>query len=602
MKLRPEIENKANDNIVPFHPSILTHHVQDGYYEMRSTGLFFIHEVKGIQKELWISDAIRVLAKISNPESKHWGLLLQWKDSANVVHERSFAMSLLQTDGTELRKTLVDMGLMISTDKYAKTRFLEFLATLPVEKLAKKVSRVGWYENQYITPSHIFGENLRNEMIIYEYHDPLSSQCCNKGTLEEWQIYISKLSESHKYLVLAICVAFSGQILELLSHKGGGVHFKGQSSKGKSTALNIASSIWSDPEKYYRTWRNTSNALEKTACSHNDGLITLDEIGEYPFPKELGTISYMLVNGMGKTRMTKEAELQETSQWKLVFISSGEKTMNEMMQEAGQETNLGQEIRFINIDIDDSEFGIFHEVTFAEDAATQANVLNSNTKKFHGVAGIEWLNYLTKDKSTAQLLARQLYDEYKNSLSEYNQHGHLQRVADFFALIATAGEMATQAGITGWNNGTALNAIQEVYNDWLSKFKYVGNFREKQILTQVRAFFEAHSNSRFELINPPLNSMGYEPMQKIQNRVGFIKNNPNDNRKFLVFSDKFKTQICGKFDYKEVRKILKKYGWLDCDKEGNIYQKNERIPEGNKSVQKKMYVFNEKMWEWSDDE
>ena len=130
MKLRPKIEDKANNKQVKFNPSIFTHQVQDGYFEMRSNGLFFLNEVKGIQKELWISDAIRILAKISNPESKNWGLLLQWKDSANIVHEKSFAMSLLQTEGTELRKTLVDMGFKISTDKNAKNRFLEFLSTI----------------------------------------------------------------------------------------------------------------------------------------------------------------------------------------------------------------------------------------------------------------------------------------------------------------------------------------------------------------------------------------------------------------------------------------------------------------------------------------
>jgi hypothetical protein len=34
--------------------------------------VFSFNEIKGIQKELWISDAIRILAKISNPESKNW--------------------------------------------------------------------------------------------------------------------------------------------------------------------------------------------------------------------------------------------------------------------------------------------------------------------------------------------------------------------------------------------------------------------------------------------------------------------------------------------------------------------------------------------------
>ena len=306
----------------------------------------------------------------------------------------------------------------------------------------------------------------------------------------------------------------------------------------------------------------------------------------------------MLGNGKGKTRMNSDAELRETSQWRLCYLSSGETTVSEMMQETGQKSKLGQEIRLINIDIDDSPFGIFSKVNFAKDAASQAQFLNTNTKLFHGVVGLKWLDYLTQDKNKAKTLATKLNNEFKESLKTNSQHGHLQRVADFFALIATAGEMATQAGITNWKNGTALHAIQVVYNDWLAKFQFVGNYEEKQILTQVKSFFEANSNSRFELINPPLNSMGYEPVQKIINRVGYIKNDRDGHRKFLVYPQQFRTEIAKGFNHKKVQKLIKKYGWLDCDT--GIYQKNERLPE-SKDPQK-MYVFNEKMWEWSDDE
>ena len=92
--------------------------------------------------------------------------------------------------------------------------------------------------------------------------------------------------------------------------------------------------------------------------------------------------------------------------------------------------------------------------------------------------------------------------------------------------------------------------------------------------------------------------MGYEPVQKIINRVGYIKNDRDGHRKFLVYPQQFRTEIAKGFNHKKVQKLIKKYGWLDCDT--GIYQKNERLPE-SKDPQK-MYVFNEKMWEWSDDE
>lgn len=41
------------------------------------------------------------------------------------------------------------------------------------------------------------------------------------------------------------------------------------------------------------------------------------------------------------------------------------------MSEAGQQAKLGQEIRLINIDIDQSEHGIFDQINFSENAANK---------------------------------------------------------------------------------------------------------------------------------------------------------------------------------------------------------------------------------------
>lgn len=42
------------------------------------------------------------------------------------------------------------------------------------------------------------------------------------------------------------------------------------------------------------------------------------------------------------------------------------------MQEQGQKTKLGQEIRLADIDIDQSEYGIFDRLDFAEDETQQS--------------------------------------------------------------------------------------------------------------------------------------------------------------------------------------------------------------------------------------
>ncbi|MCF9047126.1 DUF927 domain-containing protein [Acinetobacter nectaris] len=390
---------------------------RNGEFEVTTAGVHYLRNTDSEVDQFWLSTPVLVLAKTRDQTSNDWGRLLQWKDDADVEHTWALPMETLQTDGAEMRKALAHMGVTLSTSKSARDLFQTYLANYPVNKFATCVNRVGWHEHQYILPNKVVGENSRGELIVYQSTYNLIDKYVQRGALNDWQDNVSKYAENHDFLVLALSSAFTGQLLEPLGHHGAGINFKGKSSKGKSTAVFIACSVWGHPESYYHTWRNTSNALEQTAFTHNDGLLVLDEIGEIPNPKDLGNIVYMLINGSGKGRMTKSLSVRETARWRLVFLSSGEKTLSELMSEAGQQAKLGQEIRLINIDIDQSEHGIFDQIDFSENPAQQALLMNSNIKKYYGVAGEAWLQYLTSDKAKATEMASNLLDEYAQVLT-----------------------------------------------------------------------------------------------------------------------------------------------------------------------------------------
>lgn len=59
--------------------------------------------------------------------------------------------------------------------------------------------------------------------------------------------------------------------------------------------------------------------------------------------------------------------------------------------------------------------------------------------------------------------ARELLDQYRQALTVNQSQGHIFRVVNYFALVATAGELAKKANITGWKTGTAFNALQKVF-------------------------------------------------------------------------------------------------------------------------------------------
>lgn len=90
-----------------------------------------------------------------------------------------------------------------------------------------------------------------------------------------------------------------GPLLKPCQEQSGGFHLYGVTTGGKTTAAQVAASVWgcgADPQEgpevtSIRKWYATGNALEGVAEVHNDTLLTLDEIGEVD-PAELGRIIY----------------------------------------------------------------------------------------------------------------------------------------------------------------------------------------------------------------------------------------------------------------------------------------------------------------------
>ena len=561
----------------------------DGVFHLLENGLYYIEQTKEDELRRYISSPIKVLAQTRDTTNNAWGRLLEWRDADGVKHTQALSMELFQSDGVELRKALAYQGVIIAPDGRARNLLQSYLMSFPTDTRALCVDRVGWHDDVFVLPNQQIGQHENDDLIVYQTTQGIDSNYQSKGTLKQWQQGISMPLATHSKLVVALSSAFAGQLLAPLEQQtGAGVHFKGQSSKGKTTALYVGCSVWGKPSNYCKTWKSTGNALEHTAYIHNDGFLALDEIGEVANPKELGNIAYMLANGKGKARLTKQITAKPSYAWKVIFLSTGEKSLKEIMQENGQKTKLGQEIRLIDIDIDQSEYGLFDQIDFAEDGAKQSRLLVERSNQSYGVAGMAWLNYLTSDKKTAIDTAKQLLERYSLELIAEHKQGHIVRVANAFALIATAGELETQAGITGWQTGTAFNAVKTVFNEWVKDFEYVGDYQTKEYILHVKAFFEANESSRFEAITPDP-----DHIEKILNRVGYWKIE-NGEKLFLVLPEQFKNEVCKGHDSRKVAKALLVEKLLEHDTSKNT--KTVRLPSRTKAI--RVYAVKDTIFSW----
>lgn len=525
---------------------------ENGRFEIYYDGLYFVRydfdsdNNKYIKQgyPMRISDALFIKASIRSKNSMDWGLLLEWKDKDHHRHEWAMPASLLQGDSKELRQILADMGLGITTSLKARNYLTAYLQTYDTPKRALSVNKTGWHENSYVLP-HCVINGSKNEPIVLQTSAPLEHGYSVKGTLQDWQNNIAIPVAEQSRLAFALCCAFGGQLLELIEQEqGGGVHFWGMSSIGKSVTLFVAGSVWG---KYMiRTWRSTDNGLESIATAHNDSVLCLDEIGECD-ARIVGKSIYMLANGQAKNRMTKTGLNKQTAKWRLIILSNGEFAVDSYLKQAGEIVKAGQEVRLANIEANVGKgLGIFDSLTLATTPAEQAEQLRTNTSKYYGVAGITWLEYLTQNKDAATKQA----NEYIRTFLEYypNLSGQAKRVANRFALLASAGELATKANITGWQAGQAMTATKLCFDNWLENYGSTGNHEQRQIIKQIQAYLQQHGKSRFS----PWENDDYASI--MPNRVGYYR---AGNDSYYIYSALFERELCLPFNKKQVAETLK---------------------------------------------
>ncbi|MGI9339903.1 MAG: DUF927 domain-containing protein, partial [Psychrobacter sp.] len=464
----------------------------------------------------------------------------------NILHQWSMPLSLLQGDAREYRRELASQGLSITTNPKQRSYLDTYIQNYPIHKRALCVDKLGWHGEQYILANGSIGGDDK-QITVYQSANAINSTLAQQGTLAQWRNELCKPLAEQSRFVFSIACAFAGQLLELLDDDGGGFHILGSSSMGKSLSLKTAASVWGKPDSYTKTWRSTDNALEGTASEYNDSFLPLDEVSECD-PKIIGKSSYMLANGQGKGRSTTTGHNRIAKTWRIIFLSNGEESLQNLMAQAGQKTNAGIEVRIAHIDADAGKgLKTFDSLVLAKTGAAQADKINELSYSYYGSAGIAWLEHITNDKAVTTATARALVSDFMSQYSDLAPQAH--RVAKRFAIVAAAGEMATRADITGWQAGQATTAVRVCLDNWLDNYGRDGEHEQRQIIEHIKAFIEQFGSSRFQ----PCHSSAYQDFApKINDRVGYHNYDTDE----YYFTTSTFDKVCSPFNKSKVLQVL----------------------------------------------
>lgn len=516
----------------------------------------------------WICSPLHVDAVTFDAAGGNFGRLLRFRNTLGQWKLWAMPMETLRGDGADLRGALLSMGAHLDPSNSGRQRLVTYLQTQVPSRRMEAVLQTGWAGGQfkaYALPDCVIGPQAAR--VIFQSEHKGADEYTQRGTLEGWQLGIAALAVGNPVLALGICTAFAGPLLALVGVESGGIHFIGDSSTGKTTALQAAASVWGG-DNFRRSWRTTANGLEGAAALFNDSLLALDEISECD-PRDVGEVIYMLGNGRGKQRASRTGSARTVHRWRTSVISTGERSIATSMAEAGHRVKAGQAVRLLDIPVQRTH-GAWDTLHAHSSGPAFSDAIKRAALANYGTAGRAFLEKLTRDTTDLATRLEMIKAELMQGID--GGDGQPSRAASRLAVLALAGELATTYGITGWAKGEATQAAAIGFDAWIAqRGEASGNAEQSQIQQAVLGFIDRHGDSRFSDASSVFDA---RQMAAVRDRAGWWQST-GEGIDYFFTTDGMREALKG-FDFARALKVLRTAGLLDAPPAGEA-SRSKRI-------------------------
>lgn len=401
--------------------------------------------------------------------------------------------------GKDLQPKMQSMGLL--PGKFST--ILHMLQNIDPPEKFFRVEHAGWNGDYYALPS---GKVIPSDDSAVATFPPLPD-FKEGGSLEGADALLVALEEQALF-VFAISVALAAPFV---AHYGpdaepGGFHFYGPSSRGKTTLLATAATVWGvGAEKkdggIVETWNTTGFAGEQTAAQHSDCAMYMDEIKSAD-PEHVQSLIFQFTNGAGRKAGTSSGGLRESKTFRPMVLSSGEISTKEYLTSNRLTYHGGLSVRMIDVPADTaSGFGIFTNVPpqFSGDAAAFARWLKQQSTLNHGFHGPRLIQHYVQDRDGILADVRQAASVVRTELEARGADGDPQtgRVCDRLAFVAGIGIVACNRHLLPWQEGSVKLAVISVFDAWFAARGGEGSMEGLAAEQAFSSFFYAHQN-RFQ--------------------------------------------------------------------------------------------------------
>jgi hypothetical protein len=373
-----------------------------------------------------------VTATFEDPEGDQY-VELSWIDRSLGRPRRISRIVSRETAkrGRKLIETLGSAGLpAVEGDARAVEKWLaEFEARnvgrIPSEQLARWL---GWQDDGTFVSSPEDG--IKVDVPFEEQRGPARAHA-RKGTLDGWRDTVGGLA-GFPVPRVALAAALAAPLLKPLGLNSFTLDISSRSTKGKTTALQVALSVWADPSEHasaMSNWRTTLYAIEKRLNLVRGIVTVFDETMAVTDDTLIDEVLYQLPMNHGKAR--SGGAFGNMLPWETILLSSGERPALSFT------TSQGAAARILGTTI----------APFGEGGGAAAAAARDGVLAHHGHAGPEFIRYILS--GLAQPNGRdKLKEHHRTLVDEFRGGGDMtNRRAPMVASLVLAETLACRTGL-----------------------------------------------------------------------------------------------------------------------------------------------------------
>ena len=305
----------------------------------------------------------------------------------------------------------------------------------------KTVSQqMGWHKEGFLLGYDFIGDGEPVDFLPPDAGEAQIAEAlmATEGSIDGWRQVVKPLKYYPK-VQAAIYASLAPPLLKVLRMPNFLVEWCGDTSKGKSTTMAVAGSIWGDPATQTDTsiigsWGATRIGVERRMSALSCLPTMLDDTknlrryarGETIVPATI----YSAVNGQSNTRGSVTG-LQRSRNWHTVLISTGEQRLIDFSKDGGTAARV--------LTMWGSPFGGEIEESIIKD-------LNRGLRENYGHAGrmfVKWMVEHIDDAPEWRVMFDKAVSEIAPQVAAVgNDGGVSNRLADSLAVLDVAAELA----------------------------------------------------------------------------------------------------------------------------------------------------------------